>query len=64
MHPTTDISNTDWVSEFAPPNVQKFLSYIVGWLTFTGWQSAVTAIGWIVAGTIQGLIALKNPEYV
>jgi amino acid transporter len=64
VHPTTDISNTDWVSEFAPPNVQKFLSYIVGWLTFTGWQSAITAIGSIVAGTIQGLIALKNPDYV
>lgn len=43
--------------------MQKFLSYIVGWLTFTGWQSAITAIGSIVAGTIQGLIALKNPDY-
>lgn len=62
--PTTDFSNTDWVSEFAPAPVQKFLSYIVGWLTFTGWQSAITAIGAIVAATIQGLIALKNPDYV
>lgn len=64
LHSTTDTSNTDWVSEFAPPRVQKFLSYIVGWLTFTGWQSAITAIGAIVAATIQGLIALKNPDYV
>ena len=63
MAPTSS-GQYHWVSEFAPPNVQKFLSYIVGWLTFTGWQSAITAIGSIVAGTIQGLIALKNPDYV
>jgi amino acid transporter len=52
-----------WVSEFAPARVERFLSYVVGWLTFTGWQSAITAIGSIVAGAIQGLIALKNPDY-
>ena len=52
-----------WVSEFAPVRVERFLSYVVGWLTFTGWQSAITAIGSIVAGAIQGLIALKNPDY-
>jgi hypothetical protein len=52
-----------WVSEFAPVRVERFLSYVVGWLTFTGWQSAITAIGSIVAGAIQGLISLKNPDY-
>lgn len=52
-----------WVSELAPPGVQRYLSYIVGWLTFTGWQSAITAIGSLVAGAIQGLIALQNPNY-
>lgn len=29
---------TDWISEFAPRSAQKFLSYLVGWLCFTGWQ--------------------------
>lgn len=43
--------------------MQRYLSYIVGWLTFTGWQSAITAIGSLVAGAIQGLIALHNPDY-
>lgn len=52
-----------WVSEFAPVRVERFLSYVVGWLAFTGWQSAITAIGSIVAGAIQGLIALENPDY-
>lgn len=27
-----------WVSELAPPSVQKELSYAVGWLTAMGWQ--------------------------
>jgi len=39
------------------------LSYVVSWLTFTGWQSVITAIESIVAGAIQGLIALENPDY-
>jgi hypothetical protein len=27
-----------WVSELAPPSIQKELSYGVGWLTAMGWQ--------------------------
>jgi len=27
-----------WVSELAPPRIQKELSYTVGWLTAMGWQ--------------------------
>lgn len=27
-----------WVSELAPPQIQKELSYAVGWLTAMGWQ--------------------------
>ncbi|KAK5109723.1 hypothetical protein LTR62_006563 [Meristemomyces frigidus] len=53
-----------WVSEFAPPNAQRFLSYIVGWLCFTGWQSAITGIGYLVGTIIQGLITLNNPSYI
>ena len=51
------------VSEFAPPSCQRFLSYIVGWLCFTGWQSGLTAISFIAGTIIQGLIALNNPGY-
>ncbi|KAK4561148.1 hypothetical protein LTR86_005103 [Recurvomyces mirabilis] len=53
-----------WVSEFAPPRAQRFLSYIVGWLCFTGWQSAITGIGFLAGTIIQGLIVLNNPDYV
>ncbi|OQO11771.1 hypothetical protein B0A48_03498 [Cryoendolithus antarcticus] len=53
-----------WVSEFAPASIQRYLSYMTGWLCFTGWQSAITAIGFLVAGIIQGLIVLNNENYV
>ena len=43
---------------------QRFLSYIVAWLSFTGWQSAVTGIAFLVGTIIQGLIALNNPNYI
>jgi hypothetical protein len=28
-----------WVSEFAPPSCQKFLSYITGWISTLSWQA-------------------------
>ena len=52
------------MSEFAPPSAQKFLSYIVGWLCFTGWQGAICAISFITGTIIQGLIILNVPTYV
>lgn len=36
---------------------------MTGWLCFTGWQSAITGIGMLVATIIQGLAVLNNPEY-
>jgi len=53
-----------WVSEFAPKSAQKFLSYLVGWLCFTGWQCAITSITFLAGTVIQGLIVLNNPDYV
>lgn len=26
-----------WVSEFAPPSIEKQLSYVVGWSSWLGW---------------------------
>ncbi|KAJ9632791.1 hypothetical protein H2204_007666 [Knufia peltigerae] len=51
-----------WVSEFAPPHIQKILSYFIGWLGVLGYQVGTT-IGAYVAGTLtQGLIILNNPD--
>ncbi|KAF7888425.1 uncharacterized protein EAF02_002966 [Botrytis sinoallii] len=53
-----------WVSEFAPPKIQKFLSYLVGWLSAIGWQLYLAGVCFMVALIIQGLIALNVEDYV
>ncbi|KAH7072392.1 amino acid/polyamine transporter I [Paraphoma chrysanthemicola] len=52
-----------WVSEFAPPSCQKFLSYMVGWLGVLGWQTAAATVSYLAGKQIQGLIKLNNPDY-
>ncbi|SMR44927.1 unnamed protein product [Zymoseptoria tritici ST99CH_3D1] len=51
-----------WVSEFAPHNVQKPLSYIVGWCCCLGWIAGVPSCCVQLAGMVQGLILLVNPN--
>ncbi|KAF2198016.1 amino acid transporter [Delitschia confertaspora ATCC 74209] len=63
MAPTTG-GQYHWVSEFAPHSVQKFLSYIVGWLCVLGWQVGNTSIAFLSSQQIQGLIILNNGSYV
>ncbi|KAK2795611.1 hypothetical protein FQN50_009717 [Emmonsiellopsis sp. PD_5] len=53
-----------WVSEFAPPGGQKFLSYITGWLCAMGWQCALVSITFLAGTIIQGLIVLNNENYI
>ncbi|KAF2277833.1 amino acid transporter [Westerdykella ornata] len=53
-----------WVSEFAPPTCQKFLSYLVGWLGVLGWQTAAATVSYLAGKQIQGLIALNNSSYI
>lgn len=52
-----------WVSELAPPQSQKFLSYIIGWLCVLGWQTGAANTAFLAGSQIQGLIALNNPNY-
>ncbi|KAH0154613.1 amino acid transporter, partial [Aureobasidium melanogenum] len=52
-----------WVSEFAPPKYQRFLSYMVGWMCVLGWQAAMCASAYTPALNIQGLIALNVEGY-
>ncbi|CAG5153046.1 uncharacterized protein ALTATR162_LOCUS3013 [Alternaria atra] len=53
-----------WVSEFAPPEHQRFLSYVVGWLCVLGWQTGIASIAFLAGGQIQGLIILNNNAYI
>ncbi|CZT22710.1 related to amino acid transporters [Ramularia collo-cygni] len=50
-----------WVSEFAPPSLQKPLSYVVGWCCCLGWIAGVPSCCVQLAGMVQGLVVLVNP---
>ncbi|OKL57711.1 hypothetical protein UA08_06903 [Talaromyces atroroseus] len=52
-----------WVSMLAPSNVQKLLSYVIGWLTVVGWQAAAASEGYLVGSLIQGLIVMNSSTY-
>jgi choline transport protein len=52
-----------WVSMLAPPPAQKFLGYMTGWLTLTGWQETLASAGLLAGTMIQNLVALSRPEY-
>jgi amino acid transporter len=52
------------VSEFAPPQYQKFISYLMGWACVLGWQTSCASSAFIAGTQIQGLIVLNYPEYV
>lgn len=52
-----------WVCMLAPPRYQKFLGYITGWLTLTGWQATLAAGGLVTGTMIQSVVTLTHPEY-
>ncbi|KAI1370332.1 putative GABA permease [Hypoxylon crocopeplum] len=52
-----------WISMLAPPSSRKFLGYIAGWLTITGWQALLASGGFVTGTMIQGLILLTHPDY-
>lgn len=52
-----------WVSMLAPRSSRKFLSFLTGWLTATGWQASVASGGYLSGTLIQGMIVLNNSQY-
>ncbi|KAK2743425.1 hypothetical protein FQN57_004890 [Myotisia sp. PD_48] len=53
-----------WVSEFAPPQYQKFLSYVTGWMSVLAWQAGAASGSFLTGTIIQGLVTLNYPNYV
>jgi choline transport protein len=51
-----------WVSEFAPRQYQKFLSYVMGWICVLGWQAACASTSYVAGTQIKGLIILNYPD--
>ncbi|KAI9840833.1 MAG: hypothetical protein M1838_003892, partial [Thelocarpon superellum] len=52
-----------WVACLAPQSQMKFLSYVTGWVTMLGWQTAVASLAYLGGTIIQGLIVLNYPDY-
>ncbi|KAI9699939.1 MAG: hypothetical protein M1820_007001 [Bogoriella megaspora] len=52
-----------WVSEFAPAQYQKVLSYASGWMSTLGWLASVASGGFVVTQQIQAMIEVTQPDY-
>ena len=52
-----------WVSMLAPRSSRKFLSFLTGWLTATGWQALVASGAYLSGTLIQGMIVLNDSHY-
>ncbi|KAL9096709.1 MAG: hypothetical protein Q9165_001197 [Trypethelium subeluteriae] len=52
-----------WVSEFAPPEWQKVLSYASGWMSTLGWLASVASSVFVVTTQIQAIIEVNQPDY-
>jgi hypothetical protein len=51
------------VSEFAPVEYQRFLSYVVGWMSMLSWQAGNAADCFLTGTIAQALIVVNNPDY-
>lgn len=52
-----------WVSEFAPPNWQRILSYASGWMSTLGWLASVASSTYVVTTQIEAMIQVYQPDY-
>ncbi|KAK8059088.1 hypothetical protein PG996_009018 [Apiospora saccharicola] len=62
MAPTTG-GQYHWISEFAPKQHQKFLSYVMGWMCVLAWQVGGASSAYIAGSQIQGLVELNYDDY-
>lgn len=53
----------DWVSEFAPPEYQRILSYASGWMSTLGWLASVASSEFVLTTQIEAMIEVTNPDY-
>ncbi|KAK5133187.1 hypothetical protein LTR08_008123 [Meristemomyces frigidus] len=52
-----------WVSEFAPDNCQRILSYISGWTSTIAWQAGNAQGLFLVGSLIQTMILINDESY-
>ncbi|KAK5115488.1 hypothetical protein LTR62_001147 [Meristemomyces frigidus] len=54
----------DWVSEFAPPQYQRVLSYASGWMSTLGWLASVASSVYVCGTQIQAMVNVLQPNVV
>ena len=52
-----------WVSEFAPPRYQKFLSYSAGWMSTLGWLASLASSVFVVATLVEICAEVIQPDF-
>ncbi|KAF4634826.1 hypothetical protein G7Y89_g3275 [Cudoniella acicularis] len=52
-----------WVSILAPAQSRKFLSFLTGWLSVSGWIATMAATSFFVAGLIEAMVTQSNPDF-
>ncbi|KAI1214242.1 putative GABA permease [Annulohypoxylon truncatum] len=52
-----------WVAMLAPDSSRRFLSYITGWITLTGWQAATASAAYLTGSLLQSIIIMLKPDY-
>jgi choline transport protein len=53
-----------WVSEFAPRRLQRFLSYMSGWMSTLSWQAGSAGGSFLIGTLIQAMLTSYRPSYV
>ncbi|KAI6812114.1 GABA permease-like protein [Hortaea werneckii] len=53
-----------WVSEFAPPEYQRILSYASGWMSTLGWLASVAGSNFVLTTQIEAMVEITRPEFV
>ncbi|KAF2790260.1 amino acid transporter-like protein [Melanomma pulvis-pyrius CBS 109.77] len=52
-----------WTSEFAPPKLQKWLSYASGWMSTLGWIASTSSAAFVVTTLIEAMIEITDADF-
>ncbi|KAI1457798.1 putative GABA permease [Annulohypoxylon moriforme] len=52
-----------WVAMLAPDRWRRFLSYITGWITLTGWQAVTASAAYLIGSLLQSIIIMLKSDY-
>ncbi|KAJ1332069.1 choline transport protein [Microdochium nivale] len=51
-----------WISEFAPRQHQKVMSFLMGWTCIIGWQALAASTAFVAGSQLCGLVIMGYPD--